>query len=139
MAPWAGHTVEIGIEQVDAARTATDQTRPGEVALGEGDDWGKGAGPAWRPAVVVLGQFKRYDEARAVPGMGGDVPAAKGHVLFMRDALAAVGLTLAKGDRIASVAGVAVEFYVTDLVPAVTYGGESLAVKAVYGDRPKGR
>jgi hypothetical protein len=139
MAPWAGHTVAIGIEQIDAEKTAKDPSRPGEVALQDGDEWGKTAAPAVKTIVTVLGQFRRYDEARAVPGMGGDIPAARGHAIFMKDALAAAGLTLANGDKIVSVAGAAVEFYVIDMVPTVTYGGESLAMKAVYADRPKGR
>lgn len=140
MKPWAGHTVDVVIEQLDADGTTKDETRPGEPEIDDGG-WGKGddAEPARKDVVTVRGQMKRYTQAEMMPGLGGDVPNAKGHVLIQREDLDAAEITLAKGDKITSVAGVACELYIIDVVPTVTYRGECYAVQAVYADRPAGR
>lgn len=132
------HPVDVEIEQLDSEGTEKDPTRPGEVKTPDGS-WGTGVQEARQSPLTLQGQWKKYKQREMLPGLGGDVPDGKGHVLFESSELEAAGVTLAVGDKFVRIAGVAVEFYVIDLIPTGTYGGVSHMLKAVYSDKPKGR
>ncbi|MEI6633733.1 MAG: hypothetical protein WCP22_07940 [Chlamydiota bacterium] len=126
------HPVTVEVRQIDPERVTRDAIT-GDVTVKPGYEDGYG------DPVALQGQVHRYSEKELSYGIGGLVPIGKGFVLFDREELEQAEVTLATGDIISSVEGVAKDFRIVDVSGTATYGGQTYLVKAVYDEAPKGR
>lgn len=104
--PFLVQPVDVVVEQLDADATVYDENareaigqvaRSDAITLSAQISYGKTDGPAWK-----------------FGGQGGVSSDSTGRVAFLKRTLDAAGVTLARGDRITSVAGNVQNLYLTE-------------------------
>jgi hypothetical protein len=120
------HPVPIVLEQIDRPDTIYDEDAREAVQV-----------VSRKIAVTVPGQVKWNSDMSLNPGREGASEDASGYVLFSLPGLAALSISLSRGDRILSIGGRACEVYVERTEPCGHYpdaGGPTL-LKAHFGTR----
>lgn len=124
MRPKLIHPVEVTIYRVDRVATQFDPDFREPLA-----------GVRYEPVPVTVKAQVKYDRFEALNMVaGGDSPVTTGYLLIEKEPPGGLN----KGDKIAAIAGQPVELYITEIRPAVHYGGRARMLKVLFEARRKG-
>lgn len=129
--PFLVHPVDIILEQLNEGETVYDENareaigqvaRAAPIPLSAQVSYGKTDGPSWK-----------------FGGQGGVSSDSLGRVAFMKRDLDTAGVTLARGDRIASIAGNAQNLYLTEEKLAGHFSGVTNIIVWRFEDKRPGK
>lgn len=128
MLPAVLNPVDIVVDQRSVATTAIDP------------DFDEPLGAAARGASITLRGQVNYGSAsghheRLVRSRTGDEAASSGHLLFRKKDLDDAGVTIGKGDRVSSIAGVSVDLEIIEVRHQAPLRGVFLLTMCPFRER----